>query len=74
MVSKGCNKVIIDLDVQFSPEIILKISIRTRISSPFNFEITRMFETKLESAYSISSVTIINWPINSQEYTLIRVL
>ena len=42
---------VIDLDVQFSPEIILKISIRTRISSPFNFEITRMFETKLHSAY-----------------------
>ena len=51
MISKGCNKVVIDLDVQFSPEIILNISIRTRISSPFNFEITRMFETKLESAY-----------------------
>ena len=42
---------VIDLDVQLSPEIILKISIRTRISSPFNFEITRMFETKLHSAY-----------------------
>ena len=42
---------VIDLDVQFSPEIILNISIRTRISSPFNFEITLMFETKLESAY-----------------------
>ena len=42
---------VIDLGVQFSPEIILKILIRTRILSPFNFEITRMFETKLHSAY-----------------------